>query len=52
VSAEEAWRLNGLIIRGWAMVQEDAGETGIALMRHKAADRAALGVGCYQVRYR
>jgi predicted ATPase/class 3 adenylate cyclase len=45
------WRLNGLILRGWAMVQDGAGEAGIALMRQNAADRAALGVGWYQARY-
>src|SRR6266478_5181121 len=35
------WRVNGLILRGWAMVQEGATEAGIALMRQNAADRAA-----------
>ncbi|MDB6088890.1 MAG: adenylate cyclase, partial [Gammaproteobacteria bacterium] len=45
------WRVNGLILRGWAMVQEGATEAGIALMRQNATDRAALGVGWYQVRY-
>src|SRR5207237_4090809 len=45
------WRVNGLILRGWAMVQEGATEAGIALMRQNAADRAALGVGWYQARY-
>jgi len=45
------WRVNGLILRGWAMVQEGATEAGIALMRHNAANRAALGVGWYQARY-
>ena len=45
------WRVNGLILRGWAMVQQDAAEAGIALMRQNAADRAALGVGWYQARY-
>jgi predicted ATPase len=33
------------------MVQEGATEAGIALMRHNAANRAALGVGWYQARY-
>jgi predicted ATPase len=45
------WRLNGLILRGWTMVQEGAAEPGIALMRQSATDRAALGVGWYQARY-
>jgi predicted ATPase len=45
------WRLNGLILRGWAMVQEGAEEAGIALMRHNTAERAALGVSWYQARY-
>ena len=45
------WRLNGLILRGWAMVREGAAEPGIALMRQNASDRAALGVGWYQSRY-
>lgn len=45
------WRVNGLILRGWAMVQEGATEAGIALMRQNAADRAAQGVGWYQARY-
>jgi predicted ATPase len=45
------WRVNGLILRGWAMVQEGATEAGIALMRQNAAIRAAQGVGWYQARY-
>jgi predicted ATPase/class 3 adenylate cyclase len=45
------WLVNGLILRGWVMVQEGATEAGIALMRQNAADRAALGVGWYQARY-
>jgi predicted ATPase/class 3 adenylate cyclase len=45
------WRVNGLILRGWAMVRQGAAEAGIALMRRNAADRAALGVGWYQARY-
>jgi predicted ATPase/class 3 adenylate cyclase len=45
------WRLNGLILRGWAMVRAGAAEPGIALMRQNASDRAALGVGWYQSRY-
>jgi predicted ATPase len=45
------WRLNGLILRGWAMAQEGAAEAGIALMRRHAAERAALRVSWYQARY-
>jgi class 3 adenylate cyclase/predicted ATPase len=45
------WRLNGLILRGWTMVQEGNTEAGIALMHQRAADRAAQGVGWYQARY-
>ena len=45
------WRLNGLILRGWAMVQEGAEEAGIALMRQNTTERAALGVSWYQARY-
>jgi predicted ATPase len=45
------WRLNGLILRGWTMVQEGNTEAGIALMHQSAADRAAQGVGWYQARY-
>jgi predicted ATPase/class 3 adenylate cyclase len=45
------WRVNGLILRGWAMVQQGATEAGIGLMRQNAADRKALGVGWYQARY-
>lgn len=45
------WRVNGLILRGWALMQEGATEAGIALMRENAANRAALGVGWYQTRY-
>jgi predicted ATPase len=45
------WRVNALILRGWAMVQEGAEKPGIALMRQSAAERAALGVGWYQSRY-
>jgi predicted ATPase/class 3 adenylate cyclase len=45
------WRLNGLILRGWAMVQEGDLEAGITLMRQNIADRAALGVSWYQARY-
>src|SRR5207247_10582435 len=36
------WRVNGLILRGWTMVQEGSTEAGIALMRQNAADRAVL----------
>ena len=45
------WRVNGLILRGWALAQEGAAEAGIELMCRNAADRAALGVGWYQARY-
>jgi class 3 adenylate cyclase/predicted ATPase len=45
------WRVNGLILRGWAMVHEGAAEPGLALMRQNTADRAALGVAWYQARY-
>jgi predicted ATPase/class 3 adenylate cyclase len=45
------WRLNALILQGWAMVQEGAVDSGIALMQQSAADRAALGVAWYQSRY-
>ena len=45
------WRVNGLILRGWAMVQQGAPEPGIALMCQNAENRAALGVSWYQARY-
>jgi predicted ATPase len=45
------WRVNGLILRGWAMVQQGATEAGIALMCRAVADRTALGVSWYQARY-
>jgi predicted ATPase len=45
------WRVNGLILRGWAMVQEGAAEPGLALMRQNADARAVLGVAWYQTRY-
>jgi predicted ATPase len=45
------WRVNALILQGWAMAQTGAAEAGVALMRRNAADRAALGVGWYQARY-
>jgi predicted ATPase len=45
------WRLNALILRGWAMIGEGATDAGIALMHQNAADRAALPVGWYQARY-
>jgi predicted ATPase/class 3 adenylate cyclase len=45
------WRVNGLILRGWAMVQQGATEAGIALMCQSAESRAALGVSWYQARY-
>jgi predicted ATPase len=43
--------VNGLILRGWAMVHEGAAEPGLALMRQNTTDRAALGVSWYQTRY-
>jgi predicted ATPase/class 3 adenylate cyclase len=45
------WRVNGLILRGWAMAQQGDAEAGIALMCGNATDRAALGAGWYQARY-
>ncbi|HEY2616909.1 MAG TPA: AAA family ATPase [Acetobacteraceae bacterium] len=45
------WRVNGLILRGWAMARQGDAEAGIALMRRNSADRAALDVGWYQPRY-
>jgi predicted ATPase len=45
------WLLNGLILQGWALVQEGTGEQGVRLMRCSATERAALGVSWYQVRY-
>src|SRR5204863_9060244 len=45
------WRVNGLFLRGWAMVRQGATDAGIALMRRNAADRAARGGGWYQARY-
>jgi len=45
------WRVNGLILRGWAMVQQGAPELGIALMCQNAESRAAQGVSWYQARY-
>ena len=45
------FRLSGLILRGWVMAQEGATEAGLALMRQSAAERLALGVGWYQIRY-
>ncbi|SIO47947.1 Predicted ATPase [Bradyrhizobium erythrophlei] len=45
------FRLSGLILRGWVMAQEGATEAGPALMRQSAAERLALGVRWYQIRY-
>jgi predicted ATPase/class 3 adenylate cyclase len=45
------FRLSGLILRGWAMVQEGAAQEGLTLMRQNATERHALGVGWYQIRY-
>ena len=45
------WRVNGLILHGWAMVQQGATEAGIALMCQSTGSRAAQGVSWYQARY-
>lgn len=45
------FRLSGLILRGWTMVWEKAGEEDLALMRRSATERLALGVSWYQIRY-
>jgi predicted ATPase/class 3 adenylate cyclase len=45
------WRVNGLILRGWAMVRQGATDSGLALMRENVERRAALGVSWYQSRY-
>jgi predicted ATPase len=45
------FRLSGQILRGWVMAREGATEAGLALMRQSAAERLALGVGWYQIRY-
>lgn len=45
------WLLNGLILQGWVEAQEGAGEEAVELMRRSATERAALGVGWYQIRY-
>src|SRR5215831_2378999 len=45
------WRLNGLILRGWAMVQQGATVTGLVLMCQNAAERTAQGVTWYQARF-
>ncbi|MBV9975818.1 MAG: hypothetical protein JO105_10535 [Hyphomicrobiales bacterium] len=45
------FRLSGLILRGWVMAQEGGSEAGLALMCKSAAERLALGVGWYQIRY-
>jgi len=45
------WRVNGLILRGWAMVQQGATEAGLALMCQNAEERTAQGVSWYQARY-
>jgi hypothetical protein len=36
------WRVNGLILRGWALAQESAAEAGIELMCQNAADRRGV----------
>jgi predicted ATPase len=45
------WRVNGLILRGWAIAHEGAAEEGIEMMVRNIAARAALDVGWYQTRY-
>jgi class 3 adenylate cyclase/predicted ATPase len=45
------WRVNGLILRGWAMVRQGAADSGLALIRENVERRAALGVSWYQARY-
>jgi len=45
------WLLSGLILRGWALAQEGKGDEGVVLIRQTATERAALGVGWYQIRY-
>jgi predicted ATPase len=45
------WRVNGLILRGWALAHGGGAEAGIELMRRNVADRAVLAVGWYQARY-
>jgi predicted ATPase len=45
------WRVNGQILRGWAMVRQGAAEAGIALMCQNASERTAQGVSWYQARY-
>ncbi|MBI5260454.1 MAG: AAA family ATPase [Bradyrhizobium sp.] len=45
------WRLSGLILRGWATVQEGDAENGLTLMRQSLNARDRLGASWYQVRY-
>ncbi|HET6521517.1 MAG TPA: AAA family ATPase, partial [Geminicoccaceae bacterium] len=45
------FRLSGLILKGWAMARLGAAAEGLALMRAGSAERVALGVSWYQVRY-
>ena len=45
------WRVNGLILRGWAMVREVPQKQASRSCARMPADRAALGVGWYQARY-
>jgi predicted ATPase len=45
------WRLNALILQGWAMTKDGDAQAGIALMHQNTVDRSALAVGWYQARY-
>jgi predicted ATPase/class 3 adenylate cyclase len=45
------FRLSGQILRGWVMAQEGEINDGVTLMRQSAAERLALGVRWYQIRY-
>ena len=45
------FRLSGLILRGWVMAQAGEINDGVTLMRQSAAERLALGVRWYQIRY-
>ena len=42
------WMSMGIILRGWASVQEGRGEEGIAQMRQGLADLRATGAGLWQ----
>jgi predicted ATPase len=45
------WLVNGLILQGWVLAQEERGDEGINLMRQNVTERASLHVGWYQIRY-